>query len=296
MVDEIMDATESESLNRHALQRAVREAFNAICGDYPGAVTVRHSYKRFETFALIDREEEVQAHDGPNHMGSKITHTDIQTGDDAGSEVKRIPETGHAIGGMRESVEGVIEGSSQTNNNKMSSEEPVATRGEKTSTSTSANTAALTSMAVSKYLSPSAVFRKLHSGFDRLRKAVSSTVSAHSEVLILILILIFFFYLFILCGVFLLFFSFLYFFFLFVFEPELLGQITLSVFGWGLSGWDKPPTRRRELERWRMDERTDERVDERIIQKVAGDKFLAYQAPLHAQPTKEKHETIGLWY
>ena len=58
-MNKTMDDLESKYFDRQKVQDAIQNAFDAICGEYPGAVTVRHSYKRLERLARIDHEEEV---------------------------------------------------------------------------------------------------------------------------------------------------------------------------------------------------------------------------------------------
>lgn len=46
-----------EELDQETIQSALTSVFDALCGDYPGAVVVRHSCKVFEKLASIDGEE-----------------------------------------------------------------------------------------------------------------------------------------------------------------------------------------------------------------------------------------------
>ncbi|KIM29791.1 hypothetical protein M408DRAFT_22656 [Serendipita vermifera MAFF 305830] len=56
--------------NGHGSQDEIRQeiirVFCALCGEYPGAAFVRHSWKAFESLAIIDNEEATRSHDRPD--------------------------------------------------------------------------------------------------------------------------------------------------------------------------------------------------------------------------------------
>jgi len=72
-----VDAINPETSNAEVIERTILEVFEAICGEFPGAVVVRCTHKRFQRFVQIDREE-YDAKNGLGMTSSRPTHYNAQ--------------------------------------------------------------------------------------------------------------------------------------------------------------------------------------------------------------------------
>jgi hypothetical protein len=52
-----MDTLEQNSFDPKQTQKEINTVFSLLCGEFPGAVTVRHSVKHFKRLGSIDHEE-----------------------------------------------------------------------------------------------------------------------------------------------------------------------------------------------------------------------------------------------
>ena len=57
------------------IQDLINALFGAICGDYPGAVTIRHSYSTFQQLSQVDREEEARNLTNSNDAVQQVAAT-----------------------------------------------------------------------------------------------------------------------------------------------------------------------------------------------------------------------------
>ena len=106
---------ETEDLpDRATIRKTTDQTFNALCGEHPGAVVIRHSDKLFRELRDLDDEEaKLLIHGTPDPSGSITEHPKVEIGysgdpisghamDDSGqfAPEKRISEEGDDVGKM----------------------------------------------------------------------------------------------------------------------------------------------------------------------------------------------------
>lgn len=76
-----MDQLEEDSFSREETQKEIDAVLISLCGEFPGAVTVRHSYKRFKRLALplIDPQEN-QVFDREKALNPEMTQSNATSG------------------------------------------------------------------------------------------------------------------------------------------------------------------------------------------------------------------------
>jgi hypothetical protein len=74
-------AITKDEFDREDIQRNLDRIFLALCGDYPGAVTVRHSHKLFEELKEIDQENlDSQGPDGVDVTDPRTSYLSAESG------------------------------------------------------------------------------------------------------------------------------------------------------------------------------------------------------------------------
>jgi hypothetical protein len=81
-----MQDLESKNFQKDQIRLGVDKVFLGLCGEYPGAVTVRHSHKVFQALARLDREDETKRlhgnPDGEHRSEPMSPHVIIGTGNE----------------------------------------------------------------------------------------------------------------------------------------------------------------------------------------------------------------------
>lgn len=74
-----MDEIESGDFHHQEIQQEIESLFDTLCEEYPGAVTIRHSYNTFKKLARTDHEDAIYSINQTQVTHSELTNADIKS-------------------------------------------------------------------------------------------------------------------------------------------------------------------------------------------------------------------------